>query len=533
MNMKSQLTDNEKTISKKKTSKKKIDSLIQKREEAELGGGEEAIQKQLAKGKLTARQRIELLLDPGTFTETNTFVRHNSQGFGMEKKKFYTDGVITGFGQVNGRLVYVYSQDFTILGGSLGEAHAQKITKVMDQAIQNGSPLIGFNDSGGARIQEGAKSLAGYGDIFLRNVQASGIIPQISCIVGPSAGGAVYSPALTDFVVMTEDTSYMFVTGPAVVKAVTGEETTFEELGGSSTHSSNSGIAHLVGEDEIESIELLKNLLSFLPSNNLEDPPLKEITTLNGSSASDLDFIIPDDPQEPYDMREIILRVLDKGNFLELQRKWAQNVIIGFGRLNGYPVGIIANQPSILAGALDIQASTKAARFIRFCDAFNVPIITFVDVPGFLPGLDQEHNGIIKHGAKLIFAYAEATVPKLTVITRKAYGGAYIVMGSKHLGNDINFAWPTAEIAVMGAEGAVQILYRRELAKAENKEELMDELKEEFIEEFNHPYLAAEKGYIDDVIVPSETRSKLIASLWPLLRKRKRRLNKKHGNIPL
>lgn len=532
MNMKSELNGT-KLYTKTNSSKKKIEDLIQKKEEAQLGGGEEAINKQLSKGKLTARQRIELLLDPGTFTEMNTFVRHNCKSFGMEKKKYFTDGVVTGFGQVNGRLIYVYSQDFTILGGSLGEAHARKITQLMDQAIQNGSPIIGFNDSGGARIQEGANSLAGYGDIFLRNVQASGIIPQISCIVGPSAGGAVYSPALTDFVVMTEDTSYMFVTGPAVVKAVTGEETTFEELGGSSTHSNNSGIAHLVGEDEIESIELLKNLLSYLPSNNLEDPPLKEVTTINGTECSELDFIIPDDPQEPYDMREIIIHVVDKGNFLELQRKWAQNIIIGFGRLNGYPVGIIANQPSILAGALDIQASVKAARFIRFCDSFNIPIITFVDVPGFLPGLDQEHNGIIKHGAKLIFAYAEATVPKLTVITRKAYGGAYIVMGSKHLGNDINFAWPTAEIAVMGAEGAVQILYRRELAKASSKEEMLSELKEEFIEEFNNPYLAAEKGYIDDVIVPSETRKKLIASLWPLIRKRKRRLNKKHGNIPL
>ncbi|MCK5183755.1 MAG: acyl-CoA carboxylase subunit beta, partial [Candidatus Heimdallarchaeota archaeon] len=363
--------------------------------------------------------------------------------------------------------------------------------------------------------------------------RASGIIPQISCIVGPSAGGAVYSPALTDFVVMTEDTSYMFVTGPTVVKSVTGEEASFEELGGASTHSSLSGIAHLVGSDEIESIELIKALLSYLPSNNLEDPPLKDTSTINGYVLEELNSIIPSDPQEPYDMREIILRVVDRGNFLEIQKKYAQNIIIGFGRLNGHPIGIVANQPSILAGALDINASVKAARFIRFCDAFNIPIVTFVDVPGFLPGLDQEHNGIIKHGAKLIFAYAEATVPKLTVITRKAYGGAYIVMGSKHLANDMNFAWPTAEIAVMGSEGAVQILFRRELAAAEDQEDLMANLKDEYAEEFNNPYLAAEKGYIDDVIIPSETRQKLIASLWPLLRKRERRLNKKHGNVPL
>ena len=532
MNMKIELTQGKEIIEKSETQKKN-NILIDKRDEALLGGGEAAIQKQLEKGKLTARQRIELLLDPGTFVETNMFVRHNCQNFGLDKKKIYTDGVITGFGQVNGRLTYIYSQDFTILGGSLGEAHAKKITQVMDQAIQNGAPLIGFNDSGGARIQEGANSLAGYGDIFLRNVRASGVIPQISCIVGPSAGGAVYSPALTDFVVMTEDTSYMFVTGPTVVKTVTGEEATFEDLGGASVHSSNSGIAHLSGADEIESIELIKLLLSYIPSNNLEDPPIKEITATNSINLDELDDIIPDDPQVPYDMREIILRVVDKGNFLEIQKKWAQNIIIGFGRLNGYPIGIVANQPSILAGALDIDASSKAARFIRFCDAFNIPIISFVDVPGFLPGLDQEHNGIIKHGAKLIFAYAEATVPKITVITRKAYGGAYIVMGSKHLATDMNFAWPTAEIAVMGAEGAVQILYRRELAKAEDSKEMLETLKTDYIEEFNNPYLAAEEGYIDDVILPSETRRKLIAALWPLLRKRDRLPNKKHGNIPL
>ncbi len=533
MNMKSELSEKSEILERKDSTNKKITKLIEKKEEALQAGGEVAITKQIEKGKLTARQRIDLLLDPGTFVETNMFVRHNCNNFDLDEKKYFTDGVITGFGQVNGRLVYVYSQDFTILGGSLGEAHAKKVTQIMDQAVQNGAPVIGFNDSGGARIQEGANSLAGYGDIFIRNVRASGIIPQISCIVGPSAGGAVYSPALTDFIVMTEDTSYMFVTGPAVVKAVTGEEATFEELGGASTHSSNSGIAHLVGSDELESIELIKSLLSFLPSNNLEDPPMKEVSTVTGFNIEELNEIIPDDPQEPYDMREIILRIIDKGNFLEIQKKWAQNIIIGFGRLNGYPVGIVANQPSILAGALDINASTKAARFIRFCDAFNIPIITFVDVPGFLPGLTQEHNGIIKHGAKLIYAYAEASVPKLTVITRKAYGGAYIVMGSKHLANDINFAWPTAEIAVMGSEGAVQILYRRELDKAEDKEELLEELKLQYAEEFNNPYLAAEKGYIDDVILPSETRQKLIASLWPLLRKRERRLNKKHGNVPL
>ncbi|MHA1630471.1 MAG: acyl-CoA carboxylase subunit beta [Candidatus Heimdallarchaeota archaeon] len=533
MNLKPETVKGKRVLTTKSRVEQKNDELLEKRVVALEGGGEQAIQKQLAKGKLTARQRIELLLDPGTFTETKMFVRHHCRNFGLENKKYYTDGVITGFGQVNGKLVYVYSQDFTILGGSLGEAHAKKIVDLLDQAIQNGAPVIGFNDSGGARIQEGANSLAGYGDLFLRNVRASGIIPQISCIVGPSAGGAVYSPALTDFIVMTEDTSYMFVTGPAVVKAVTGEEATFEELGGASTHSVNSGIAHLVGSDELESIELIKVLLSYLPSNNLEDPPIKEITTTNTVDLQELNTIIPEDPQEPYDMREIILQVVDRGNFLELQKKWAQNIIIGFGRLNGYPVGVVANQPSILAGALDINASIKAARFIRFCDSFNIPIITFVDVPGFLPGLDQEHNGIIKHGAKLIYAYAEATVPKLTVITRKAYGGAYIVMGSKHLACDINFAWPSAEIAVMGAEGAVQILYRRELAKTEYPEELLEKLKTKYAEEFNNPYLAAEKGYIDDVILPSETRKKLINALWPLLRKRERRFNKKHGNMPL
>ncbi|MHA1220627.1 MAG: acyl-CoA carboxylase subunit beta, partial [Candidatus Heimdallarchaeota archaeon] len=503
--MKSEFSKESELILKKNSTKQKTEELLEKREEALNGGGEVAIQKQLEKGKLTARQRIDLLLDPGSFIETNMFVKHKSRNFDLDKKRFYTDGVVTGFGQVNGRLVYVYSQDFTILGGSLGEAHAKKITQLMDQAVQNGAPIIGFNDSGGARIQEGANSLAGYGDIFLRNVRASGIIPQISCIVGPSAGGAVYSPALTDFVVMTENTSYMFVTGPAVVKTVTGEETNFEDLGGASTHSTQSGIAHMVGSDEIESIELIKALLSFLPSNNLEDPPLKQITTISGLDLESLNDVIPDDPQEPYDMREVILRIVDKGNFLELQRKWAQNIIIGFGRLNGCSIGIVANQPSILAGALDIDASVKAARFIRFCDAFNIPIITFVDVPGFLPGLEQEQKGIIKNGAKLIFAYAEATVPKLTVITRKAYGGAYIVMGSKHLGNDINFAWPTAEIAVMGAKGAVQILYRRELAKADSPDEMLEDLKNDYADEFNNPYLAAESGYIDDVIVPSET----------------------------
>jgi len=531
MNMKTELSDSLDGTTSKITKQKNKD-LLDKRDVALQSGGTQAVQKQLAKGKLTARQRLELLMDPGTFTETNMFVKHNCRNFGLENKKPYTDGVITGFGQVHGKLVYVYSQDFTILGGSLGEAHAKKICQTMDQAVQNGAPIIGFNDSGGARIQEGANSLAGYGDIFIRNVRASGIVPQISCIVGPSAGGAVYSPALTDFIVMTEDTSYMFVTGPAVVKAVTGEEATFEELGGASTHSASSGISHLAGTDEIESVELIKLLLSYLPSNNLEDPPIKENHNNNAHQA-ELDDIIPDDPQDPYDMRDIILRVVDSGNFLEIQKKWAQNIIIGFGRLNGHPIGIIANQPCILAGALDINASSKAARFIRFCDAFNIPIITFVDVPGFLPGLEQEHNGIIKHGAKLIYAYAEASVPKITVITRKAYGGAYIVMGSKHLGNDINFAWPSAEIAVMGAKGAVQILFRRELAASEDPEILLEELKDDYSEEFNNPYLAAEKGYIDDVILPSETRRKLIASLWPLLRKRESRPVKKHGNMPL
>jgi propionyl-CoA carboxylase beta chain len=511
----------------------KNQELLDKREIALEAGGKSRIEKQLSKGKLTARQRIELLLDPGTFVETNMFVRHNCKNFGLEDKKYYTDGVITGYGQVNGRLVYVYSQDFTILGGSLGEAHAKKISQLMDQAIQNGAPIIGFCDSGGARIQEGANSLAGYGDIFHRNVRASGVIPQISCIVGPSAGGAVYSPALTDFVIMTENTSYMFVTGPTVVQAVTGEKTSFEELGGASIHGSKSGIAHLCGSDEIDTIEQLKLLLSYLPSNNLEDPPSKEPLNTLVDNSEELNVLIPNDPREPYNMREVILRIMDKNSFLELQHRWAQNIIIGFARLNGQTVGIVANQPTILAGALDIDASNKAARFIRFCDAFSIPIVTFVDVPGFLPGIEQEYNGIIKNGAKLIYAYSEASVPKLTVITRKAYGGAYIVMGSKHLGSDANFAWPTAEIAVMGAEGAARILYRRDLAKSNKPEILLEKKKNEYSSEFNNPYLAAEKGYLDEIILPSETRKRLINALWPLMRKTTCRPKRKHGNVPL
>ena len=490
-------------------------------------------EKQHSKGKYTARERLNLLLDQGTFTELGTFIRHNVNQFGLDKNRPYGDGVVTGHGRINGRLIYVFSQDFTVMGGSLGKAHAQKISRVFDLALQNGAPIIGINDSGGARIQEGINALAGYGDIFFRNVRSSGVIPQISAILGPCAGGAVYSPAITDFVFMTEGTSYAFVTGPSVVKEVMGEETDFENLGGTTVHASISGVVHFVGKNEEETLEQIKQLLSFLPQNNLEDPPYVEPKDNQARISEELNNFIPDDPKQTYDANFIIRQVVDDSHFFEVQQNWAKNIIIGFARLNGIVVAIIANQPLVLAGALNIEASIKGARFIRFCDSFNIPIVTFVDVPGFLPGIDQEHSGIIRNGSKLLFAYAEASVPKISVVTRKAYGGAYIVMSSKHLGCDVNFAWPSAEIAVMGAESAVKIIYRKKIKDAVDPKSLEKTLINEFRIQFGDPYSAAESGYIDDVIIPSETRPKLIEALWPLLTKREILPKKKHGNIPL
>jgi propionyl-CoA carboxylase beta chain len=510
------------------TTKSKIEDLEQKRQEV-LNVGDPS--KQHKKQKYTARERLDLLLDPGTFTELGTFIRQQGEG----SYRPYGDAVITGSGRINGRLVYVFAQDFTVMGGSLGKAHAEKIVRIFDLALQNGAPIIGIIDSGGARIQEGVHSLGGYGDIFFRNVRASGVIPQISAILGPAAGGAVYSPAITDFVIMTEDTSYMFVTGPQVVKEVMGEETDFNELGGTYVHAHKSGVVHWVGNDEEETFSIIRTLLSYLPQNNLEDPPFINPSDDKGRLAEDLNFIMPDDPKQAYDMIHIIERVVDDGEFFQVHKSWAQNIIVGFARLNGYVIGIVANQPLVLAGAIDIEASIKAARFIRFCDSFNIPIITFVDVPGFLPGLDQEHSGIIRNGSKLLFAFAEASIPKITVVTRKAYGGAYIVMNSKHLGCDVNFAWPTAEIAVMGAEGAVKILYGKKLRELPLDDRIIreTELAAEYRHEFSNPYAAAEAGFIDDVIIPSNTRPKLIEALWPLLTKREYIPKKKHGNIPL
>ncbi len=498
-----------------------------------LGGGEARIQQQHAKGKLTARERIELLLDKGSFVELDRFVTHRTTDFGMAEQKVLGDGVVTGYGTVDRRLVYVFSQDFTVFGGSLSEAHAEKICKVLDQALKNGAPVVGMNDSGGARIQEGVVSLGGYADIFLRNTLASGVIPQISMIMGPCAGGAVYSPAITDFIVMVKDTSYMFVTGPDVVKTVTHEQVSFEDLGGALTHASTSGVAHFAADGEEDAVFLVQKLLGFLPSNNLEDPPIVRTEDDPLRTDETLDELVPEEPNRPYDMREIITRIVDDGDFFEVMQNWAGNVLIGYGRLGGRTVGIVANQPAVLAGVLDINASTKAARFVRFCDAFNISIVTFVDVPGFLPGLVQEHGGIIRHGAKLIYAYAEATVPKLTVITRKAYGGAYNVMSSKHLRGDINLAWPSAEIAVMGPEGAVNIVFRREIAEAANVEETRARLVAEYREKFANPYIAASRGYIDAVIEPHETRPRLINALEMLQNKRDTNPAKKHGNIPL
>jgi acetyl-CoA carboxylase carboxyltransferase component len=503
------------------------------RAESLLGGGEDRVKKQHAMGKLTARERLELLLDPGSFTEVDRFVVHRSTEEGIADQHPLGDGVVTGHGRIDGRVVYVFSQDFTVFGGSLSEAYAEKICKVMDLALKVGAPVIGLNDSGGARIQEGVASLGGYAEIFLRNVLASGVVPQISVVLGPCAGGAVYSPAMTDFTVMVEGTSYMFVTGPNVVRTVTHEEVDAEFLGGAVTHTTKSGVAHLAAPDEATALDAARRLLSYLPSNNLERPARVTAVEAADRMVAALDHLVPDEPQAPYDMHLVVGGVLDEGSWLEVQPGWAQNVIVGFGRLAGQSVGIVAQQPAVLAGALDIDASVKAARFVRTCDAFNVPLITFVDVPGFLPGVDQEHGGIIRHGAKLLYAYCEATVPKLTVITRKAYGGAYDVMSSKHIRGDLNLAWPSAEIAVMGAAGAVAIIYKDEIATAADPEAERRRLVGEYEETFANPYVAAGRGYVDDVIRPSETRARLIAGLEALATKRDTNPRKKHGNIPL
>jgi len=511
----------------------KIEQLHQMRQQARLGGGKERVERQHAKGKLTARERVEKLLDPGSFRELDMFVTHRATGFGVEKQKYLGDSVVTGWGTINDRLVYVFSQDFTVFGGSLSEVHAEKVCKIMDLAMKNGAPVIGLNDSGGARIQEGVVSLAGYAYIFLRNVLASGVIPQISAVLGPCAGGAVYSPAMTDFIFMVKDTSHMFITGPDVIKAVTREEVTFEELGGAMTHATKSGVAHFAAENEDHCLNLIRRLLSYIPQNNLEDPPFVPTADPEDRMDDALRTIIPDSPTKPYDMKEIIRRVVDEGTFLEVHEHWAQNIVVGFARLGGFSVGVVANQPAVLAGVLDINASRKAARFVRFCDAFNIPIVTFVDVPGFLPGVDQEHNGIILNGAKLLWAYCEATVPKITIITRKAYGGAYDVMSSKHIRGDISYAWPTAEIAVMGPEGAVNIIFRKQIAAAEDPEAERTRLAQEYREQFANPYVAAARGYVDDVIEPQETRPRLIEALRMLQNKRDANPPKKHGNIPL
>ncbi|MBC7262937.1 MAG: methylmalonyl-CoA carboxyltransferase [Chloroflexi bacterium] len=511
----------------------RIDRLRQLKAEALLGGGQERIDRQHAAGKLTARERLDLLLDLGSFRELDMFVTHRATGFGIEKTKPLGDGVVTGYGSIDGRLVYVFSQDFTVFGGSLGEAHAEKICKVMDLALKNGAPIIGLNDSGGARIQEGVVSLGGYADIFLRNTLASGVVPQISAIMGPCAGGAVYSPAITDFIIMVKGTSHMFITGPEVIKAVTHEDVTFEQLGGAMTHNTESGVAHFAAENEQECLALIRRLLGYMPQNNMEDPP--SITPTDDPLRIDpaLDNIIPESPTKPYDMKEVIRRVVDEGSFLEVHEHYARNIVVGFARLNGHPVGVVAQNPMYLAGALDINSSDKGARFVRFCDCFNIPIITFEDVPGFLPGVAQEHGGIIRHGAKLLYAYCEATVPKITVITRKAYGGAYDVMSSKHVRGDINYAWPSAEIAVMGPDGAVNIIFRKEIAEAADPDAERERLVAEYREKFANPYIAAARGYIDDVIEPRETRPRLIDALEMLANKRDSNPPKKHGNIPL
>src|SRR5216110_3323392 len=506
---------------------------LQELRQAALHSAPEAEAKQHARGKMTARERIEKLLDPASFQELDTFVRHRTHEFGIERNKPWGDAVVTGHGTIDGRTVCVFSQDFTVFGGSLGEVMAEKMVKVMDLAAKVGAPVIGINDSGGARIQEGVVSLGAYGDVFVRNVQCSGVIPQISLIMGPCAGGAVYSPAMTDFVLMVEGSSYMFITGPDVVKTVTGEEVTFEELGGAATHASKSGVAHFIAPDEEACLEDARYLLSFLPQNNVDPPPFAEPADAAGREDPELDSLIPDDPAKPYDMNQVISRVVDDGDFLEVHERWAENIVCGFARLNGYPIGVAGNQPRALAGVLDIDSSNKAARFVRTCDSFNIALVTFVDVPGFLPGTAQEWGGIIRHGAKLLYAYAEATVPKLAVITRKAYGGAYDVMSSKHIRADFNVAWPTAEVAVMGPEGAVNIVFRRELEEADDPDARRAELIAEYRERFANPYTAAERGYVDEVIEPRRTRPVLADALETALTKREPRPPRKHGNIPL
>jgi acetyl-CoA carboxylase carboxyltransferase component len=516
-----------------KTTREKLEELHQLREQALLGGGKQRIETQHKKGKLTARERLDLLLDPGSFQELDMFATHRTTDFGLADQKVLGDGVVTGYGKIDGRLVYVFSQDFTVFGGSLSEAHAEKICKIMDLAMKNGAPVIGLNDSGGARIQEGVVSLGAYADIFLRNTLASGVVPQLSAIMGPCAGGAVYSPAITDFIFMVEGTSHMFVTGPNVLKTVTHEEVTFEELGGAGVHNSNSGVAHFAMASEAECLQAIRTLFGYLPQNNLDDPPVQQSSDPATRADEELDEIIPDNPNRPYDMKELIRRVVDRQSFFEVQEHWAKNIIVGFARLNGRPVGIVAQQPAVLAGVLDINSSDKGARFVRFCDCFNIPIVTLEDVPGFLPGVAQEHGGIIRHGAKLLYAYCEATVPKVTVITRKAYGGAYDVMSSKHVRGDINYAWPTAEIAVMGVDGAVNIIFKDEIEQAEDPDAKRKELVNYYIDKFANPYIAAGRGYVDEVIQPRHTREKLIVALDMLKNKRDTNPPKKHGNIPL
>ncbi|OFZ19345.1 MAG: methylmalonyl-CoA carboxyltransferase [Bdellovibrionales bacterium RBG_16_40_8] len=511
----------------------KIRDLESRNQLAFEGAGIDRVEKQKSGGRLTARERLDVLLDPGSFVEVDRFVTHNCQNFGMTDKHIPGDGVITGYGRINGKLVYVFSQDFTVYGGSMSRTQANKICKILDLAVKNGAPVIGINDSGGARIQEGVESLGGYADIFLRNVMASGVIPQISAIMGPCAGGAVYSPSLTDFIFMVKNSSYMFVTGPEVIKTVTHEDVTKDDLGGALTHNTKSGVAHFAADDDRHCLLLIRELLNFLPSNNIDDAPLLPTKDRPDRIDTSLNTFIPDNPKKPYDVLTLITAVVDEGYFLEVQKHYAKNVIVGFARFNGRPVGIVANQPSVLAGCLNISASIKAARFVRFCDAFNIPLVTFEDVPGFLPGTDQEWNGIITHGAKLLYAYAEATVPKITVVTRKAYGGAYCVMSSKHLRGDVNLAYPTAEIAVMGAEGAVNIIFRSEIKKSKQPEAERQRLIKEYEAQFNNPYVAAELGYIDEVIEPAYTRKRIIDSLEMLKNKCDTNPTKKHGNIPL
>ncbi|HHH53302.1 MAG TPA: acyl-CoA carboxylase subunit beta [Bacteroidetes bacterium] len=511
---------------------KKKEILLKKREEAVLGGGKDRLEKQHQKNKLSARERIDLLLDKGSFEEIGMFVEHRATNFEMEKQKYLGDGVVTGYGTIEGRLVYVFSQDFTVFGGSLSETHAEKIVKIMDLAMKNGAPIIGINDSGGARIQEGVVSLGGYADIFYRNTLASGVVPQISLVMGPCAGGAVYSPAITDFIVMTEDSSYMFVTGPNVVKTVTNEDVTSEELGGASAHSVKSGVAHLTAENDVETIKKTKKLLSYIPQNWLSKTP-REKFELGDECRNELCDIIPDNPNKPYNMKDVICGIVDKESFFEIHEDYAENIIVGFARLAGRSIGIVANQPQSLAGVLDVNSSKKAARFVRFCDSFNIPLLVLEDVPGFLPGTDQEWNAIITNGAKLLYAFSEATVPRITVITRKAYGGAYDVMNSKHIGADINFAWPSAEIAVMGAKGASEIIFKKEIKSSKNPDETLREKEKEYKELFENPYIAAARGFIDEVILPKETRQKLIKAFAMLENKKDKIPDKKHGNLPL